>query len=517
MHNQLCTGIAYHKTTRQCNFKTSGAQTPNYYTDSDYYYKGTPPAGGAAYPPYQVFNNTDYAGQGDGLPQQNGTPAQCEAACNAQPTCTGIAYHKSTSQCNFKTSGAQNPNYYTDSDYYYKGTPPSGGAASPPYQVLKNTNYGGQGDGVAPTQNGNPVQCEAACNGIANCTAVAFRKSDNTCFFKNSNVQTPNYDANIDYYYKGATPPGTVSYQVLPNTDYGGQGDGIPTQHGVTPAQCETLCNGIAGCAAVAFQKSTGNCIFKNGNVQTPSFNADIDYYYKGGAPPGKVPYQVYRNTDYGGQGDGIPLQSGLPADCETMCNGIENCVAFAFSKSGSNCFFKTSDVHTPNLNADIDYYYKGPAPPGGPAKPPPVVYKNSNFSGKIIQSQMPGQMCLDDSGGAQNPVTIQQCSGTNGGGQGANQWSNATDTSIGIGTHGLCLDSGSDIPNQGDHVMLWPCNGNQHQNFEFQGSNNGAIRFTDINNNTMCVNSPGDSHAPGTQMILWPCGSGDNDHWFQN
>ena len=81
--------------------------------------------------------------------------------------------------------------------------------------------------------------------------------------------------------------------------------------------------------------------------------------------------YQIFANTDYGGQGDGIPSQKGTVAQCQPICDSTPNCVSVAFRKSDSTCFFKSGNVTTPNYNTDVDYYYSGNAPPGGPATAP--------------------------------------------------------------------------------------------------------------------------------------------------
>jgi ricin-type beta-trefoil lectin protein len=152
---------------------------------------------------------------------------------------------------------------------------------------------------------------------------------------------------------------------------------------------------------------------------------------------------------------------------------------------------------------------------PLAPTTLAPVNYNNVNFTNKIIQSRVSSApVCFDNySGGNGAQLKLYQCSGTNGGGAGTNQWSTVTNNSIQVGNK--CIDSLKDVPNQGDPIGLWDCNQGTHQNFEFDST--GHIKYHDTTGNTMCVNTPNSATANGTGLIFWPCQDGANSLWYQN
>lgn len=76
-----------------------------------------------------------------------------------------------------------------------------------------------------------------------------------------------------------------MSYQTYANTDYKGQGD-IKNLAG-TPVVCQQNCDTTTGCSGFVLTKDSSRCYLKNNTVNTPSYNTNLTYYYKGSAPPG--------------------------------------------------------------------------------------------------------------------------------------------------------------------------------------------------------------------------------------
>jgi hypothetical protein len=183
---------------------------------------------------------------------------------------------------------------------------------------------------------------------------------------------------------------------------------------------------------------------------------------------------------------------------CNTACKTLDGCKP------------STPLASTPPVTTTF-----APLTTTSPTTLAPVNYNNVNFTNKIIQSRVSSApVCFDNySGGNGAQLKLYQCSGTNGGGAGTNQWSTVTNNSIQVGNK--CIDSLKDVPNQGDPIGLWDCNQGTHQNFEFDST--GHIKYHDTTGNTMCVNTPNSATANGTGLIFWPCQDGANSLWYQN
>ncbi len=85
-------------------------------------------------PQYSVFLNTDYAGHDIGI-GKIGSLQSCKKSCDENPKCNGFVIDQAENkyQCWLKNIPlTAKPRYNTKWSTYYKGTPPTAGAATAP-------------------------------------------------------------------------------------------------------------------------------------------------------------------------------------------------------------------------------------------------------------------------------------------------------------------------------------------------------------------------------------------------
>jgi hypothetical protein len=131
----------------------------------------------------------------------------------------------------------------------------------------------------------------------------------------------------------------------------------------------------------------------------------------------------------------------------------------------------------------------------------------NTPFTNRVVRSRI--GTCLDSYGGGVGAQLRQySCNG------GGNQL--FTTDGYNIRVNGLCMDAFKDSPVNGDAVRLYTCGEGDHQQFfEFQGSNNGQIRFHTREGGLKCVNIPAGNTANGVGLIFWDCVSSSNELFY--
>ena len=125
------------------------------------------------------------------------------------------------------------------------------------------------------------------------------------------------------------------------------------------------------------------------------------------------------------------------------------------------------------------------------------------------IKSQL-GNICLDSYGGGNGAQLKQHACYTT-----SNEVASGDSLRIIVG--GMCLDSLKDTVANGDIVGLWQCkSGDYHQYFQFQGGNNGFIKYYNPDGTVFCVNIPGGSTANGVGLIFYRCSAtAKNDKFY--
>ena len=123
-----------------------------------------------------------------------------------------------------------------------------------------------------------------------------------------------------------------------------------------------------------------------------------------------------------------------------------------------------------------------------------------------IFLSGMGGK-CLDAEGGVREGARVigYACHGQ------ANQtFDHARSSSGPMRIGGLCVDAQGGAGRQGDELILWKCNGQKNQSWQWSGN-----RLVGVNN--LCVDlKGGDGHWLGNQpAILWSCNGQKNQAWY--
>ena len=73
----------------------------------------------------------------------------------------------------------------------------------------------------------------------------------------------------------------------------------------------------------------------------------------------------------------------------------------------------------------------------------------------------------------------------------------------------GDCLDAGSQGTSPGTKAIIWSCNGQQNEKWQFNA--NGTI--TGVQSG-LCLDATGAGTANGTLIELWTCNGGSNQQW---
>jgi hypothetical protein len=74
------------------------------------------------------------------------------------------------------------------------------------------------------------------------------------------------------------------------------------------------------------------------------------------------------------------------------------------------------------------------------------------------------------------------------------------------------CLDANHAGTTNGTAVIIWDCNGQANQQWNFNAS--GTIVGVQSG---LCLDASSNGTANGTNLILWTCGSGANQRWSAN
>lgn len=76
----------------------------------------------------------------------------------------------------------------------------------------------------------------------------------------------------------------------------------------------------------------------------------------------------------------------------------------------------------------------------------------------------------------------------------------------------GRCLDVEGNVDTPGAALIIWDCNGQPNQAFEFTSA--GELRTL---NGTRCVDAYNNQTTPGTPVIIWTCNGQTNQKWQRN
>jgi PAN domain len=153
----------------------------------------------------------------------------------------------------------------------------------------------------------------------------------------------------------------TASFESRPNME---AVDRMPagSDRGSTFEACQARCTRSGTCQAFTFSKTSGLCLFYDllpGFRSNPNFDSGV----RQSAAPSQAtqtvtatrPFSIKANIE----ASGIPVApvwapGGSTAECEQRCAQIETCVAFAFRRSGRQCYFYSGSVSfKPNQEFD--------------------------------------------------------------------------------------------------------------------------------------------------------------------
>jgi hypothetical protein len=294
---------------------------------------------------YRKLDNTDYGGQFD-INSVGGSLLACQNTCNETDGCNAFFYQDSTKQCWLKNVkvGTEVPNYnktgsiYVNGDGFKsykegftssmtpetnedekKGEGDNGSSEADTregfktwrdiqYYKIEKTDYTGQFD--IRNAAGTVEQCKELCTTTDGCNAFAFK--DNHCWLKDvrRGSEYPRFRKDVDTYvrgngvgyksYKDAVP----KFNIIQNTDYGGQGD-IKSMQGSVD-DCKFECDSTPGCNSFFYADAPKTCWLKGLNRNNnPNYHSGGSLYevagtgllsYKDGTPT----FQVTQNTATG-------------------------------------------------------------------------------------------------------------------------------------------------------------------------------------------------------------------------
>jgi len=181
---------------------------------------------------YSILENTDYSGQFD-MKNISGSVNECKNECDYLPGCNGFFYDNGK-RCYLKNIDKNTalPRFIKNGSLYVAGTGfKSFKDIQRSYNMIQNTDYGGQGD--IKNMDGTKEYCKNECDVTPGCNSFFYADSAGRCWLKglNKNNATPNYTSGGSLYeaagtglisYKDATP----RWNVIQNTATGFNDEG---------------------------------------------------------------------------------------------------------------------------------------------------------------------------------------------------------------------------------------------------------------------------------------------------
>jgi TIR domain/PAN domain len=150
-----------------------------------------------------------------------------------------------------------------------------------------------------------------------------------------------------------------VSFESRPNME---AVDKMPagSDRGSTFEACQTTCTRSGTCQAFTFSKTSGLCLFYDllpGFRSNPNFDSGVRQTaaQSQSTQTATKSFSIKANTE----ASGIPVApnwvpGGSTAECEQRCSQIETCLAFAYSRRASQCYFYSGSVSfKPNQEFD--------------------------------------------------------------------------------------------------------------------------------------------------------------------
>jgi hypothetical protein len=182
---------------------------------------------------YSILENTDYSGQFD-MKNISGSVNECKNECDYLPGCNGFFYDNNGKRCYLKNIDKNTalPRFIKNGSLYVAGTGfKSFKDIQRSYNMIQNTDYGGQGD--IKNMDGTKEDCKNECDVTPGCNSFFYADSAGRCWLKglNKNNATPNYTSGGSLYeaagtglisYKDATP----RWNVIQNTATGFNDEG---------------------------------------------------------------------------------------------------------------------------------------------------------------------------------------------------------------------------------------------------------------------------------------------------
>jgi hypothetical protein len=162
---------------------------------------------------YAVLQNTDYSGQFD-MKNLVGSTKECQNECDYLPGCNGFFYDNNGKRCYLKNidKNTAAPRYKANGSLYVAGTGfKSFKDIQRSYNMIQNTDYGGQGD--IKSMDGSKEDCQNECDATPGCNSFFYADAANRCWLKglNRNNAVPNYHSGGSLFEAAGT--GLISYK----------------------------------------------------------------------------------------------------------------------------------------------------------------------------------------------------------------------------------------------------------------------------------------------------------------
>jgi hypothetical protein len=186
---------------------------------------------------YAILQNTDYHGQFD-MKNLVGSTKECQNECDYTPGCNGFFYDNNGKRCYLKNidKNTAAPRYKTNGSLYVSGTGfKSYKDIERKYNLIQNTDYGGQGD--IKNMGGTKDDCMKECDATPGCNSFFYADTAKHCWLKglNKSNTVPNYHSGGSLYeaagtglisYKDATPTWWTPHTHNTSTGFNDEGGG---------------------------------------------------------------------------------------------------------------------------------------------------------------------------------------------------------------------------------------------------------------------------------------------------